>query len=250
MTERQPEVAGPAFRPHDIVWDRGKSARYWNFLSRHASVRRNYFSEQVADSVLAYLRRHRLALSGRVLDFGCGPGFFLAKLAAGGIRCEGIDFSAQSVEEARVRLAGLPLCTGVRLAETLPTDLPQGGFDLVVGLESVEHILPEEMAPTFAEIRRLLKPEGRLLLTTPNEEDLEESKMMCPECGCIFHRMQHIRSWSTTSLSGTLEGLGWQTEIAEAVLFRQNGERFARLKERLDRLRRRTGPHLVWVGRP
>ncbi len=247
--EREPTLHD-VFRPHPIQWDRARSVRYWSFLSRHAASRGNYFSEQVGDAVLAYLRGHRLPLQGRVLDFGCGPGFLVEQLAAAGVHCQGLDFSPASVAAARQRVAGLPGCSGVILAETLPTPLPAGAFDMVVSLDSVEHILPEDMEPTFAEIRRVLRPDGYLVLTTPNEEELDRSTMMCPECGCTFHRMQHVWSWSVTSLSRTMEALGWRTVRAEAVLFRQNGTRFARLRERLDRFRHRTGPHLVWVGRP
>lgn len=245
----EPHPTG-SFRPHPVRWDRATSARYWDYLSQQASAHGNYFSEQVSDAVLAYLRRRRLPLSGRVLDFGCGRGFLLQRLGSAGICCEGVDFSERSVDAARKLVAGLPDVRGVALAGSLPTPLPDRAFDLVVSLESVEHILPEDMEATFAEVRRVLRRDGRLVLTTPNEEDLEPSRQMCPECGCVFHRMQHVWSWSAASLSCSMEDLGWQTLRVEAVLFRQNGSRLARVKEYLDRFRRRRNPHLVWIGRP
>ena len=247
--EHEP-ATGDTFQPHEITWDRARSTRYWDFLSGHPSSRSNYFSQQVGDAILAYLRRHRVPLAGRVLDFGCGPGFLVERLARAGICCDGVDFSAASVEAARRRIAGMATRPQVTLATNLPTPLEAATFDTVVSLDSIEHVLPEDMESTFGEIRRVLRPTGTLVLTTPNEEDLGRSVAMCPECGCKFHRMQHVWSWSARSLSRTMEAMGWRTARAEAVLFRQNGARLARLKERLDHLRRRRGPHLVWIGRP
>ncbi|MFQ5671352.1 MAG: class I SAM-dependent methyltransferase [Acidobacteriota bacterium] len=238
------------FSRHEMRWNRANAARYWDFLSGQPGSLHNYFSYQAGPAVLDYLRRRGLPLQGRVLDFGCGIGYFVEQMASRGIRCSGLDFSPASVEAARARVAGWPPCEGIHLAEALPTGLPADSFDLIVSLESIEHLLPGDLEPTLREIGRLLKREGWLVLTTPNEEPLEAAQMMCPECGCLFHRMQHVRSWSARSLTRVMEGLGWKTMHCEALTFHPRGTLLASVRRMLSRLRRRhSWPHLVYVGR-
>jgi cyclopropane fatty-acyl-phospholipid synthase-like methyltransferase len=86
------------------------------------------------------LRRRKAAVylpyagEGRLLDFGCGSGENVARMAAAGWKAEGIDLSAEAV--AAGRAAGLPLRVG-----TLPgMDLPRESFDTVTAWGSLEHV--------------------------------------------------------------------------------------------------------------
>jgi SAM-dependent methyltransferase len=95
----------------------------------------------------------------RILDVGCGTGANLKMLAAHG-RAEGVDISSQAVDFCRER--GLD---SVRLgaAEQLPYE--NGSFDLVTALDVVEHL--DDDVAGLREMRRVLRPDGRLLLFVP-----------------------------------------------------------------------------------
>ena len=101
---------------------------------------------------------------GRVLEIGCGTGFFLLNLAQAGVvgRAWCTDISegmvAQAVENGR-RL-GIHVEGQVADAESLP--FPDASFDLVLG-HAVVHHLPD-LPAAFAEARRVLKPGGRLVI--------------------------------------------------------------------------------------
>ena len=95
----------------------------------------------------------------RILDVGCGTGANLKMLAAYGT-AEGVDISPQAVDFCRER--GLD---SVKLgaAEQLPYE--NGSFDLVTALDVVEHL--DDDVAGLREMRRVLRPDGRLLLFVP-----------------------------------------------------------------------------------
>ena len=92
----------------------------------------------------------------------------------------------------------------------------------------------------------MLKPGGRLVVTTPNEEDLEQSKVVCPECLARFHKMQHVRSWSARTLTERLEGYGFKGKATATLLSQYTGAKA--VAHRLFYRLRGVSPHLVYVG--
>jgi len=98
----------------------------------------------------------------RVLDLGCGTGRHSLWLAGRGAAVTGVDFSEGMLEEAR----GKPGADGVRfLAHDLLQPLPfeDGSFDRVVSGLVLEHL--SELGPFFAEARRVLRREGRAVVS-------------------------------------------------------------------------------------
>jgi len=114
------------------------------------------------------IRRRRATLAlladlppGRVLDAPCGDGALARELSARGWRVCAADI-------APVHIDGV---TSLRLDldETLP--FSDGAFDAVVSLEGIEHLLSP--ARCLAELCRVLRPGGRLVVTTPNVNNLQ-----------------------------------------------------------------------------
>jgi 2-polyprenyl-3-methyl-5-hydroxy-6-metoxy-1,4-benzoquinol methylase len=106
----------------------------------------------------------------RVLDCACGLGYGAALLRVrGAARVVGVDVSAEAVAEARRRYAD-PTIEYVE-ADGRELTLEQvGRFDLIVSLETIEHMTePQRLLDAFLS---LLEPDGLLLLSMPNDRHL------------------------------------------------------------------------------
>jgi SAM-dependent methyltransferase len=113
-----------------------------------------------------YERPAMLALAGdvagrRILDAGCGSGPLFAALRDRGAIVTGIDKSAGMVELARRRLGDDADLLVAELGSPLP--FPDGTFEDVTA-SLVLHYL-EDWGPALAELRRVLKPGGRLIVS-------------------------------------------------------------------------------------
>ncbi|HVB42370.1 MAG TPA: methyltransferase domain-containing protein [Streptosporangiaceae bacterium] len=100
----------------------------------------------------------------RIVDVGCGDGFATSVAAARNPAHHfvGIDWSAASIAVAR--RPGLSVLRGEINAPGLP--IASGSVDVVVMSELIEHLLDTDFA--VEEANRVLKPNGSLLLSTPN----------------------------------------------------------------------------------
>ncbi|PWI13312.1 class I SAM-dependent methyltransferase [Streptomyces sp. Act143] len=143
--------------------------------ARHDSVRHSY--DTVAQE---YTTRLHAELEGKPLDralltalleqtepgapvgdLGCGPGHVAAWLAERGARTVGVDLSAGMVAAGRARFPAVEFRQGDLL------ELPAGDaeFGSLVALYTVIHLDPGELPRAFAEMRRVLRPAGLLLLS-------------------------------------------------------------------------------------
>ena len=103
----------------------------------------------------------------RVLDVGCGPGTVLGQLArAFDVTAVGVDVSPRMIEVARREVPEASF--HVASAEALP--LADETFDAVIMRMVVHHL---DRPRTFPEIRRVLRPSGRLAITTTDPEGFE-----------------------------------------------------------------------------
>jgi ubiquinone/menaquinone biosynthesis C-methylase UbiE len=209
------------FQPHEIEWTPEKVARLWDFYATNRSVSSMYFGAQAGPAVAKYLDDMiSLQSIGSLLDLSCGVGDLLAACRPR-VRPDcllaGVDYSAVSVEQARKRLAGHAVPVELSHITGFPIPMAEARFDLVIMTEVVEHLDNDELTAALAECRRLLSPNGYVVITTPNNEDYDASKVCCPECGCVFHRWQHRRTWTVQTLRHEMETAGFQTVVCTPI---------------------------------
>ena len=103
-----------------------------------------------------------VATGERVLDLGAGDGAFAAELRAAGCEVVAVDVAEEALRRARARVAGLD---ARRVAEGGPLPLDEDAVDVVWAGEALEHVA--DVTGLLAEVRRVLRWGGRLLVTTP-----------------------------------------------------------------------------------
>ncbi|MDX2186806.1 MAG: methyltransferase domain-containing protein [Opitutaceae bacterium] len=151
----------------------------------------------------------------RLLDIGCGRGEICRLASQSGIACVGIDYSADAIAIAAEAASLLPkglasiqwLCID---ANALPENEP---FDVIVLSDVIEHLTTEEVDGLLHKTRRLLTPNGRLIVHTfPNlwfyEYHYKRRLRKAAEVGAYLpvqprsrrEREMHINEWNPRSL--------------------------------------------------
>lgn len=140
-----------------MEFDSDSKAKQW-YNKRFSEFGVFETSEKYNSLMLKYLKINKSG--GKLLDVGCGGGFFLRQ-AEKFAECFGVDFSSVALNNAgKISDAKLALCS----ASELP--FKNDFFDFVVCLGSLEHFIDIEKA--LSEINRVLKKNGKILFYVPN----------------------------------------------------------------------------------
>ncbi len=205
-----------AIRRRGSDWTDAHIRAFWANYAANPYKSAQYFSKLVAAELVTLLRLTG-TLRGRMLDYGCGPGYLLARLVEQPVECWGMDFSEESVRACEQLLGGRRNWHGAVAISSLPSPFPAASFDTVTCIETIEHLPDQHLTSTFLELRRLVAPGGSVVLTTPNAENLDAAMAYCPFCDSEFHHMQHVRSWTAESLRSALLSAGFSDVITNTV---------------------------------
>jgi SAM-dependent methyltransferase len=154
-----------------------------------------------------HLARYRFAArfkAGRVLDAGCGAGYGTAEFAHAATVIA-LDVSADALAHASRAFAK----PGVQFLQGTCESLPFGdaSFDLIAAFEVIEHL--ERWREMLTEARRVLRPSGVLLVSTPNKAYYSEMRAAAGPNPYHVHEFEyrefeaaleavfpHVRLWS------------------------------------------------------
>lgn len=119
---------------------------------------------EIAEHLHRYALAQSLAEGRDVLDIACGDGYGANLIAQRARTVIGVDVSAPTIAAATRRYAGHGLEFKVGTADRIP--LPTATVDLVVSFETLEH--HDRHDAMLAEIKRVLRRDGMLLMSTPD----------------------------------------------------------------------------------
>ena len=119
----------------------------------------------------------RLTPGSTLLDLACGRGAYGLLIAQkAGTSLIGVDFSAQALTEAGEQAARMGVNkASFRTGELTATGLPDACVDAVLCTDAIQ--FPDEPAIAYSEIRRVLKPGGRVVLTSWEPLDRDDERI-------------------------------------------------------------------------
>jgi SAM-dependent methyltransferase len=131
----------------------------------------------IAEALPELAEELRLRPGSTLVDLACGKGAYGLLIARkAGTSLIGVDFSAQALTEAREQAVRMGVSNAsFRIGELTATGLPDASAEAVLCTDAIQ--FPDEPASAYDEIRRVLKPGGRVVLTCwesldPNDERL------------------------------------------------------------------------------
>ena len=203
-----------------------------------------------------------LRQQGPVLDLGCGRGELLLLLREAGIEATGVEADPALVGAARRR--GLEIVEGDVLKVLKGQESESRGA--VTAVHLFEHLTSAMLIAALAEIRRVLRPGGLLIVECPNPHSLrvgaslfwqdpthqrpllpETLELMLSAAGFVFDRRELLHPFPSDQLLADDEGgTGAVTDPEISML----AERVDRLRGRLDEILHGPRDFAVWAQKP
>ena len=241
------------YKVHNVEWNDKKVGQLWDFYNNYPAFEDLWFSKAVGRGIIKFASKFK-TISGDVLDYGMGKGHFATYLLENKmVNVYGCDFSEETVLNNEQRFKNESYFKGCVLIKEFPSSFKENQFDYVFLIEAIEHLTDNYLHPTLIEIHRVLKPGGVVIITTPNNEDLNKQNVICPDCGCVFHRVQHVRSFTAASLKRLVNKHGFIDLFCDATDFFQFTNKGNVYKVRNIFKKRFFAnyqyPHLAYIGR-
>ncbi len=228
-------------RSWSSLYEGGLNARTYNFLTRRSAVRQLLETEGAFE---------------RMLDIGCGTADYIELAERHGAAYYGVDFAKTMAVQAKQRIEryGARHAALVGSGEALP--FSDSSFDLVVAVGYIEYFRDPTM--TLREIRRVLKPQGILVMqsykrgllghvdrVTVNPVRAVYRRVVKP-AGGYTQRLTVDRLYSSRQLDGVLSAHGFRRKDAMFNNFHPFPDflchRFPRPYIELSEAMRRTNP--------
>jgi ubiquinone/menaquinone biosynthesis C-methylase UbiE len=170
----------------------GLGVRYWDYRDK---VALNY------------------VVGDRIVDIGCGEGITLEKLVRlyPDRQIVGIDSEPENIEICQKQ--GLPVQYGTVF------DLPfeTNAIDCALFFEVIEHL--DEPEKALAEINRVLKPTGRLIIVFPNDRMFIISRLLTGMIREAFYDAGHVMQWTPSIIRKALKAEGFSSVATRNLPF-------------------------------
>lgn len=188
--------------PKPLQWTPDLVVQFWNGMAK-AGLDSCSFGPMAKRCIHWLIGRH-LVSGGRHLDYGSGGGEVASHLIANGYPFSVYEPAVERQRMAEQRLAGV--------AGFLGSPAPEGSgtYDAVTCFEVLEHVLEQDFEGVCDVLAGHVRPGGKLVISTPNNENLQSDMVYCPVSNHFFHRWQHVRVVTPKFLDETFSHRGFK----------------------------------------
>ena len=146
----------------------------------------SYQGELISGITLCWARKY---IGKNAIDVGAGSGALLKRFK---------EKYGNTKKITAIDIA--PKDTEIKYGSCTNLPFENGTFDTVFCTDVIEHLSDSDVNKCLDEINRVLKINGHGVFTTNNNEKLNERIVICPECGCQFHRRGHCQIFNITTI--------------------------------------------------
>lgn len=136
----------------------------------------------------------------QLLDIGIGKAYLEEYLLGQNIKnisLHGIDISNIAINDVKKRYKGhFKICNALDIQK----EYRKGYFDYIIALEVIEHISPKDILNFFHQVNYLLKPKGKLIISTPTNEHIGKTNI---------NPSSHVRQYTVAILTTELKLTGF-----------------------------------------
>ncbi len=132
-----------------------------------------------------------LPRKGRHCDIGCAAGTFIGTCNYSELSSTGVDISDLQINYAKEKYhsATKKFMTTNENFDNLPSE----SFDIITIIELIEHLSPQDIEKLLVNAEKILKPDGKIILTTPNYASLYPIiEFFVNKLGKVSYEEQHI----------------------------------------------------------
>lgn len=132
-----------------------------DFYKTYFEAEKSHWWFKVRRNIIrSLLRKYKFSKTAKIFDFGCGSGYTVGYLQELGYDISGTDISTEAIEFGLSRgIRNIAVVQGGEISHL------EGGFDLILALDVVEHT--EDDSGAIGAIERALKPGGMAIITVP-----------------------------------------------------------------------------------
>ena len=145
-------------------------------------------------------------IDGRLLDVGCGFGFFLDSMKDSKLDLFGVDLDRSAIDFAKKKIHQ----KNISNVDFLDNDFPDSYFDVITMFYILEHVQDPKLF--LFEAFRILKDGGLLVLRVPHSEPLLRLKRYFPFLPYSFHAPIHLNGFSSKTLKQFLQLTEFENE--------------------------------------
>ena len=181
-----------------------RTPRQWADFWRRTPVHQLPWHSAAVEPELVQAVMTRRLRPCSILDVGCGIGVESVFLAYQGFRVTGIDLGPRAISTARKLARLMDVRAAFRVADALKLPFPRGRFDAAIDRGCFHLVSPAARVAYAAEIHRVLKRRGRLILRcfTPQAPNVGPARLSRQQIRRVFESHFSITSMKTYSSLG------------------------------------------------
>ena len=170
----------PKFLPHVVHWTPQKVTSIWNYYSSNRDYDQQRFSSHSGYQIIKWVKNQINLNEAKVLDFGCGTGDLLKHILDNtSVRASyGIEFSEESLNKTKEKLKNEKRFNGAFSVDEIKRNLNSSVVDVMLLIEVFEHLNDKNLKFTLSIANELIKNNGFLVITTPNNENIKEKMII------------------------------------------------------------------------